>query len=215
MFGLVFFNTILYLVDTYRRGTQADKESKKTIRWLWGCWFGGGLLLLVNFGFLFVLVGWDNASRLFVSRSAAITFFSLFAILDFIAYWAIRQEVTEIEKATAKLGSSSEHAEIRKKLVCDITKCRRDAEYIFKQALYVDIPVVVGLVFVWLFEAYYLTALDELYAQAFASGAIIVHIATSQLLFALVSFQDAWHEYRASDDESSILLVTPTGAETI
>jgi hypothetical protein len=208
MFLLIFLNTVLYLADTYSRGLRNERGFRKASTWLNYCWHGAVALLVGNTVLLAYMAWVDGGCNVMTSQRAGLAFFLIFAVLDFCAYRALKLQVVGLEKRADELSSAiaDEDKRTLSETACDLTKCRRDADYVLKQALYVDAPVILGLGFVWLFHHYYLLKDGTGCAEAFAMGATLMHLATSQLLFLFVSFDDAYHEYR-SDTEEEIVIV--------
>jgi hypothetical protein len=171
---MVFMNTILYANEVVKAADTSIPTTSggitKSARFRRICQLGLLLAASVN-GTWMVFVPLIPAGGHF-HELMAFALFTMFLGLDLLMYRSYLLE--------AQHCASDEHSRER---------FLKQADYFKKQCAYVDLPVVIGLLVVGLFVVGvgHFFQIEEQFFMAFVSGATLMHLVTSQIIFLIIT----------------------------
>lgn len=206
---LVAWNTALYVKDVYKAVERAS-EADGGRAWRRFCSIFGVLLLfstLVWAATIYAVPQWLVGKT---HEYIILFLFGSFAVIDVILGRNFRQlaenrraqaiadstEISNLSEDTSRewvLPKIKQEQELLDKHHREAAEYKIDEAYFRYQLLFVDIPVVIGIVLVIAFQAVLLDRADQskqpsfAFLKGYATGSLVMHLVLSQVVFLIVS----------------------------
>ena len=169
---LIFLNTAVYLYEARSEGKKSAARKRLTIAFISTLFCE--VITLLWLGKL-VLVPANKFPKL-IDEYIPLAIFSVFILVDFLTWSAhcAERKLLEVEKIPITLKENAINIEF--------------AKY---QLLLVDLPVVTGIISALVLGAEFEARFSNIatYLEAFFTGAVVMHLAASQIIFFILSIQ--------------------------
>ncbi|MEM1027391.1 MAG: hypothetical protein AAGJ38_04845 [Planctomycetota bacterium] len=194
---LVAFNTVVFYFEVTSTLEDArdnvGRGSRQALRFLLF------ILIVLNLAWpLDIVAGVPFPDGKHAHEVVVLILFAGFAIIDLLLYKNFQEQGKHYAANRQNQGQADLH----------LRKLGRDADYYMKQALFVDLPVVISVLVVMI-SVFYIESSemsDSPFVNGLVSGSVIMHLAFSQVIFLITCLQLVYREYR--DDILRIQLET-------